>query len=124
MILLELDEKGVVPDRVTWSKVQIVKPRQRGQKVCQLCLSEKTNIAVGGAGILNQRWEVMTRCRHQDRLMLINNLNLNNTVQLVRENEEEEDTLLLVNDLDEDEDDERVSTISADERMDDQLPDV
>ena len=52
--LVELEEKGVVPDKVKWSKVQIAKPRQRGQKVCQLCLSEKTNIAVGGAGILIQ----------------------------------------------------------------------
>ena len=101
--LVELEEKGIVPDRVKWSKVQIVKPRQRGQKVCQLCLSEKTNIAVGGVGILNKRGEVMTRCRHQDRLMLINSLNLHETVQSGREEEGEEDSLHGVNRVSEDE---------------------
>ena len=72
--MVELERRGVVPEKVVWSKVAIVKPKQKGDMCCQLCLSEKTHIAVGGDGILNKRWEIMARCRHKEKLVLLNDL--------------------------------------------------
>ena len=57
--LLNLERKDIVPKQIIWSKVKRARPRQKGDKTCQLCLSEKTYIAIGGEGILNRRSELI-----------------------------------------------------------------
>ena len=69
--LLDLKSRGVVP-QVSWSKICIAKARRRGERMCQLCISEKTNIACGEENILNKRSEVMVPCRHKESLYLSN----------------------------------------------------
>ena len=73
--ITDLKKKGVVPDSITWSKVQQVMPRRKGDKICRLCNTEKTHIAIGDPSILlNKRNELMNRCRHKDSLVLTNDL--------------------------------------------------
>ena len=48
-------------------------PRKRGSKICSLCNDEKVFIAINhNEDSLNDRSEMMSRCRHRDRLMLSN----------------------------------------------------
>ena len=54
--------KGVVEDSIKWSKVKEVNPRRKGDKICVLCNTEKTHIAVGNPDVLlNKRNEI---CRY------------------------------------------------------------
>ena len=76
--LLDLKSKNIVPN-VSWSKICLAKPRGRGEKMCQLCISEKTNIACGGEAMLNRRSEVMIPCRHIESLYLSNFLQSQST---------------------------------------------
>ena len=106
--MVELERRGVVPEKVVWSKVAIVKPKQKGEMCCQLCLSEKTHIAVGGDGILNKRWEIMARCRHKEKLVLLNDLCVVTEEGTDESSEEEEENsdveFLEENDINEGED--------------------
>ena len=77
---IDLKQRGVVPN-VKWSIVVPAKPRKRGQRFCQLCVSEKTFIATGGPDMLNKRSEIMTRCRHFEELVLTNDLQLHTTAR-------------------------------------------
>ena len=50
-----------------------VKTRERGDRYCQLCLSEKAFILRSDPELtLNKRSELLRRCRHRDSLMLSN----------------------------------------------------
>ena len=83
---LELKRKGVVEDSIKWSKLKEVNPRRKGDKICALCNTEKTHIAVGNPDILlNKRNEIMQRCRHRDNLVLSNNLTIRG-IQQIRNN--------------------------------------
>ena len=83
---LELKRKGVVEDSIKWSKLKEVNPRRKGDKICALCNTEKTHIAVGNPDILlNKRNEIMQRCRHRDNLVLSNNLTIR-SIQQIRNN--------------------------------------
>ena len=71
--LIELKSRGEFPDSITWSKVAGSLPRKRGGKICSLCNDEKVFIAINhNEDSLNDRSEMMSRCRHRDRLMLSN----------------------------------------------------
>ena len=71
--LIDLQRNGLVPDEVRWSKVVSSFPRKRGSKICPLCIEEKVQIAINqDKDALNDRSEMMTRCRHLDALMLSN----------------------------------------------------
>ena len=73
--MIDLRRKGITPDSVTWSKVLVVDPRSKGSRMCSLCLSEKVLIATADREIsLNERSEVMRRCRHRDKFFLTNSL--------------------------------------------------
>jgi hypothetical protein len=62
---------------VSWSKVSVTKPYERGGKTCSLCLTEKVSIARDLSGsMLNKRREIMNRCRHRDKHYLTNFLSV------------------------------------------------
>ena len=70
-------------DSIKWSKVREVNPRRKGDKICGLCNSEKTHIAVGNPDVLlNRRHEIMQRCRHRDNLVLSNNFSIRNVQRI------------------------------------------
>ena len=71
--LIDLNKKGITPEAVEWSKVMSSHPRSKGSKYCPLCLDEKVTILrTQDAESLNDRSELMTRCRHADSFMLEN----------------------------------------------------
>ena len=73
--IAELKKKGVEPDSIKWSKLKQVQPRRKGEKICRLCNTEKTNIVIEDPEVLlNKRHEIMQRCRHRDDLVLTNDL--------------------------------------------------
>ena len=73
--ITELKRRGTTPDSIKWSKVKQVQPRRKGEKICRLCNTEKTQIVIGDPDVLlNKRHEIMQRCRHRDNLVLTNDL--------------------------------------------------
>ena len=71
--LIEQRRKGKDPEEIRWSLIKPVKPRERGDRYCQLCLSEKAFILRSDPELtLNKRSELLRRCRHRDSLMLSN----------------------------------------------------
>ena len=73
--LIGKKKKGINVDEIKWSKMFEVHPRQKGEKMCNLCNLEKTSIAIADPSIsLNKRSEILQRCRHRDKLVLANNL--------------------------------------------------
>ena len=61
----QLKDKGVAHD-VKYSLVRRGKPYWRGDRTCNLCLKEKTDIAIHSneSTCLNKRAEILTKCRH------------------------------------------------------------
>ena len=71
--LIEQRRRGKDPEEIRWSLIKPVKPRGKGDKYCQLCLSEKAFILRSDPELtLNKRSELLRRCRHRDSLMLGN----------------------------------------------------
>ena len=71
--MIELKRRGVFPDEIRWSKIAGSRPRKRGSRICSLCNDEKVFIATNyDENSLNDRSEMMSRCRHLDGLMLSN----------------------------------------------------
>ena len=63
-----LNGRGV-DNNISWEKVCLAMPYKRGDRYCQLCLSEKVFIARANMEetkeeALNKRSEIMARCRH------------------------------------------------------------
>ena len=54
--LVNLKQKGVIDNNIiediTWSKIKKIHPRRKGDKICGLCNTEKTNIAIGDPSVL------------------------------------------------------------------------
>ena len=58
---------------ISWSIVSLAAPYQKETKKCQLCLMEKTLIILADrATALNKRNEIMSKCRHKDKMLLVN----------------------------------------------------
>ena len=58
---------------INWSVAFIASPYSRETRRCQLCIMERTLIAVQDRGRgLNRRGEILTRCRHKDIHLLAN----------------------------------------------------
>ena len=71
--MIEQTRKGNAVKELKWNKIKAVKPKRKGEKMCQLCNLEKTLIAIGPENQLNERSEILQRCRHKDALVLSNN---------------------------------------------------
>ena len=57
-------------------------------KVCRLCTAEKTNIArlsnLAGPELLNSRAEILARCPHRDKHLLVNHVVSHNPPQVLQ----------------------------------------
>ena len=51
---------------IKWSIVKHARPYKKGSKYCDLCLSEKTVIALAGPSSLNKRKEILSKCKHMN----------------------------------------------------------
>jgi hypothetical protein len=68
----KMREQGEQP-LITWSKVTSAKPYMLGGRACQLCITEKTEIAKDTSGsMLNRRRELMNKCLHKEPYKLSN----------------------------------------------------
>ena len=66
-----LNELGPYPD-IEWPKLQDAPAYSLGNRTCDLCLTEKVEIAKNykDPGYLNRRGELAHRCRHRTRHLL------------------------------------------------------
>ena len=55
---------------IKWSIKKFARPYRKGMKYCDLCLSEKTVIALAGRSSLNKRSEVHLKCKHMNDFKL------------------------------------------------------
>ena len=55
---------------IKWSIIRHARPYKKGGRYCDLCLSEKTVIALAGASSLNKRSEVLSKCKHMNDFKL------------------------------------------------------
>ena len=58
--------------KVTWRIVRKCKPFSRSSLRCNLCLSEKLEIAMRKNDLLNSRSELISKCRHVNKYLLSN----------------------------------------------------
>ena len=58
--------------KITWRIVRRCSPYNLNTKQCQLCLSEKLEIALyKGDNLLNKKTELISKCRHQNKYTLL-----------------------------------------------------
>ena len=58
---------------IKWSVIRRSTPYKAGSKKCNLCLWEKFHIMTGDKDkLLNERNELITKCRHVDKFLLKN----------------------------------------------------
>ena len=69
----KLKDEGEVPE-VTWSIISRDKEYTRESKKCNLCIREKLEILKNSLDVkcLNQRSEIMNKCRHRNKFLLSN----------------------------------------------------
>ena len=66
----ELKNKNV-PFTTSWSILGLAPSYSKNVRKCQLCLTEKTYISLADpSSTLNKRNEIISKCRHRDRLLL------------------------------------------------------
>ena len=71
--IIEKKSCGEEPSSIDWCVMKRAKQRKRGDRLCQLCLTEKVFILRSDPSMtLNKRSELMQRCRHRDELWLSN----------------------------------------------------
>ena len=80
--LWDLREKHNVFPTLTWSVVKSVPGYSNISKRCLLCLTEKVLIATyeNPEELLNKRSELMAKCRHNNKFLLI----INQTIEFIR----------------------------------------
>ena len=65
----KLKKKGLKP-KIKWKIVMKARPYTKGSRYCDLCLSEKTLIAIAGDRSLNKRKEIHRKCTHMNKFKL------------------------------------------------------
>ena len=66
----ELKDKNV-PFATNWSILGLAPSYSKNVRKCQLCLTEKTYISLADpSSTLNKRNEIISKCRHRDKLLL------------------------------------------------------
>ena len=72
----QLADRGIRGE-VSYNIITTAVPRQKGDRRCDICVSEKTYIARSDPSTsMNRRDEVMNKCRHKAPLMLSNFLGM------------------------------------------------
>ena len=62
---------------VTWRILRYARSYDPSSKICELCLREKFEIAnYPGRNLLNKRTEVVAKCRHRNKHLLLNHVEL------------------------------------------------
>ena len=61
----KLKKKGLKPI-VKWKILLKARPYKKGSRFCDLCMSEKTIIAIADKRSLNKRYEMLRKCTHMN----------------------------------------------------------
>ena len=60
-----------IPYNINWSIIEKLQKRKIGDKYCALCVAEKRHILFANSETnINKRNEFVSKCRHQNKLML------------------------------------------------------
>ena len=63
--------KNYTPE-ITWRIIRKCLPYNYNSRKCDLCLNEKLEIALyKGQNLLNKKTELISKCRHQNKFMLL-----------------------------------------------------
>ena len=63
--------KNYTPE-ITWRIIRKCLPHNYNSRKCDLCLNEKLEIALyKGENLLNKKTELISKCRHQNKFMLL-----------------------------------------------------
>ena len=57
---------------MNWSIVDRAVPYKNGTKKCNLCLTEKYHVIMSPSELLNERSELVSKCRHENKFYLCN----------------------------------------------------
>ena len=68
----EMKGKGIKKPTMHWSVTDHAKPYWNGSKRCNLCLTEKYHILTSPVNLINKRPELVSKCRHENKLQLLN----------------------------------------------------
>ena len=69
--LWEIKMKNYTP-KITWKIIRKCLPYNYNSRKCYLCLNEKLEIALyEGENLLNKKTELISKCRHQNKFMLL-----------------------------------------------------
>ena len=69
--LCQIKMKNYTPE-ITWRIIRKCLPYNYNSRKCDLCLNEKLEIALyKGENLLNQKTELISKCRHQNKFMLL-----------------------------------------------------
>ena len=61
------------PFEISWFIASLATPYKKETNKCQLCLTEKTLIILADKTLsLNKRHEIMSKCRHKNKMLLVN----------------------------------------------------
>ena len=64
--------KGIKKPAMHWSVTDHAKQYWNGSKRCNLCLTEKYHILTSPVNLINKRPELISKCRHENKLQLLN----------------------------------------------------
>ena len=67
----EIQLRYFVP-KIKWSIIDHARPLANGLGRCNLCLTEKYHIIMSNAALLNKRSELVSKCRHENKFLLMN----------------------------------------------------
>ena len=68
----KMKRKSIKKPIMHWSVIDHAKPYQNGSKRCNLCLTEKYHILTSPVNLINKRPELVSKCRHENKLQLLN----------------------------------------------------
>ena len=60
------------PSELKWSTVDTAPSYINGSRRCPLCIAEKYHIIFTDLDLLNKRSELVTKCRHENKFILLN----------------------------------------------------
>ena len=69
--LWQIKRKNYTPE-ITWTIIRKCFPYNYNNRKCYICLNEKLEIALyEGESLLNKKTELISKCRHQNKFMLL-----------------------------------------------------
>ena len=68
----ELKNSGSQDIELHWSVVDHANPYVNGSNKCDLCITEKYHIITSSIELLNKKWELTSKCRHDSKFILKN----------------------------------------------------